>query len=175
MRDWLLSHYDALKDFAGPLATVFAALVATAITAIFAIAQARIARAQKDIALDKLKFDLLERRYRIYEAAKQLIEYIALHRDTDKINTDKVKQLYVTIDEARFYFDPDVRDFLTVLTDRAEAYYTVLFERDHISIDDPKWSATGDWLAERLAELRGMYADLPSKFEKALRFSQLQK
>jgi hypothetical protein len=175
MRVWLLSHYDALKDFAGPVATIFAALVATAITAIFALAQFRIAKAQKDIALDKLKFDLLERRNRIYEAAKGLIEYTALHMDTDHVDSMKIKVFYVTIDEARFYFDLEVRDFLKSLTDRAEAYYTALYARDHIPIDDPKWSATGVLLAGHLAELRKMYSELPGKFERALRFSRLQK
>jgi hypothetical protein len=76
MQEWFHSHYDFLKDFAGPAVTMFAALVAAAITGIFAYAQYRVASAQNNIALDKLKSDVFEHRYRIYTAAKELCELL---------------------------------------------------------------------------------------------------
>ena len=175
MPEFLHSHYDTLKDFAGPAATAFAALVATLITGSFAIAQYRLARAQKDIALDKLKHDLFERRYKIYSAAKETIEYITTHRDTDKIDTTKIRDLRITIDEARFFFDRETREFLERLVALSEDYYSTLYRRDHISIDDPQWGAVGGQLATYINEFRKLYADLPKAFEPALRFSQLQK
>jgi hypothetical protein len=168
------SHYEILKDFAGPFATVVAAILATAITAVFAVAQVRIAKSQKDIALDKLKFDLLERRYKIYDAAKNLIEYISSNRDTRKIDSNQIAELYVTIDEARFYFDPDIQIYLKALTYQAEKFLTELYERDNLSTEDPKWTAGGELLASRLALLRKMYSELPDKFERALGFTQLK-
>ena len=63
--------YEILKDFAGPVVTLIAASVAGTITFVLARIQARIAKSQRDIALDKLKFDLFQKRYEIYEASKQ--------------------------------------------------------------------------------------------------------
>jgi hypothetical protein len=78
-----MSTYAFLKDFAGPLATLTAAIAAAGITFYFNRSQNRIAQSQRDIAqsqrdiaLDKLKFDLLERRYDIYLAAKAFIQQV---------------------------------------------------------------------------------------------------
>src|SRR5664280_2325345 len=68
--------YAVLKDFAGPLATFSAAVVAIVVTVVFTKAQLRIAESQRDIAHDKLKYDLFKYRYEIYEAAKALIKYV---------------------------------------------------------------------------------------------------
>ena len=168
------SHYEVLKDFAGPFATVVASIIAAAITVVFAIAQVRIAKSQKDIALDKLKSDLFEHRYKIYDAAKNLIEYISSNGDTHKIDRNKIAKFYVTIDEARFYFDLDIQNFLEALTYEAENFITELYGRDNLSTEDPKWTAAGKLLASRLALLRVMYVELPNKFEHALSFTQLK-
>jgi len=50
--------YDVLKDFASPVITLITALIAGFITFTFNRNQAQLARSQRDIALDKLKFDL---------------------------------------------------------------------------------------------------------------------
>jgi hypothetical protein len=72
-----LGHvYELIKDFTSPVVTLSAAIVAGLITITFARIQANIAESQRDIALDRLKFDLFQRRYDIYEAAKQLIEHM---------------------------------------------------------------------------------------------------
>jgi hypothetical protein len=54
------AHPSALKDFAAPVATVFAASVAAWIALRLGKGQVAIARSQADIARDKLKFDLFE-------------------------------------------------------------------------------------------------------------------
>jgi HAMP domain-containing protein len=63
---------DLFQTFAVPLATIFVSVAALVVT----VAQWRIARAQKEIAYDKLKHDTFDRRYEIYQAAKALIEII---------------------------------------------------------------------------------------------------
>jgi hypothetical protein len=78
---WCLRHYDVLHDFAGPVATVIAAGAAVFVTwrlgrrqvaiaaqqATTAELQAATARQQADTALDRLRYDLFEKRYKIYD------------------------------------------------------------------------------------------------------------
>jgi hypothetical protein len=64
MWNWLT--IENARAFAVPVAIIIASIVA-----------ARVAKAQKDIAYDKLKFDLLDKRYAVFVAAKDLIECIA--------------------------------------------------------------------------------------------------
>jgi hypothetical protein len=63
-------YYDVARDFAGPTATVVAAVVAAWVTFHFNRIQMETARTQRDIAFDKLKLETLENRYEIYSAAK---------------------------------------------------------------------------------------------------------
>src|SRR5882757_8053862 len=102
-----MSTYDVLKDFAGPVATVIAAASALAVTAYFnfrqaaiATAQLKIAATQRDIASDKLKHDLFEKRYEIYDAAKSLMR-IASRYAYEKVPPETVIDLKVKLDEAR--------------------------------------------------------------------------
>jgi hypothetical protein len=169
------STYEVLKDFAGPAAAVVGAIVASVITFIFGRAQKRIAESQRDIALDKLKFDLLERRYAIYQATKQLLEHIALVRDLDSSEPGKVRSLYITLDEARFYFPPDVCGLLSQIHDASERFFIHLARREGISLDNAdEWATVAEILATDQQEFRGFYAALPQKFESALSFKQLK-
>jgi predicted transcriptional regulator len=52
------STYDILKDFAGPVAAIVGAFAAPIVALSLGRSQWRIAASQRDIALDKLKFDL---------------------------------------------------------------------------------------------------------------------
>jgi hypothetical protein len=56
------------KDFAGPIATIVAALVALSVTAYFAWHQKKIAKEQADIAKEKLRLDLYDRRFEIFSS-----------------------------------------------------------------------------------------------------------
>jgi hypothetical protein len=75
--------WEFAKTFAGPTAVFVASCAGILITYLLGINQARIARrqaevaeAQREIAYDKLKHDLFDKRYEIYQAAKQLIEKV---------------------------------------------------------------------------------------------------
>jgi hypothetical protein len=166
--------YQFAKDFASPIATFIATMTAAAITFTFARVQARIAASQRDIALDKLKFDLFRNRYEIYEAAKKLLEYVPFIDDIEKSDASKIRSLYVKIDEARFYFPSDICAVLKEITDRCELFFTHLAERDTIDMGDPeKWSRSADVLAKDQAALRTAYGLLPQTFAKTLAFKQL--
>src|ERR1700730_17460833 len=60
--------YQAFKDFAGPVATIIAALAAVGVTAYFAWHQKRIAEEQASIAREKLRHDLFERRWDVFDS-----------------------------------------------------------------------------------------------------------
>jgi hypothetical protein len=87
--------YELFKDFAGPFVALVGALAAAFITLRFGREQARIAQSQRDIALDKLKHDLFDRRYAIYSATKELLEYIPFITDIEKSDSTKIRSLYV--------------------------------------------------------------------------------
>ncbi len=166
--------YEIFKDFPSSVVTLIGASIAGVITFTFARIQMRIAKSQRDIALDKLKFDLFQKRYEIYIAAKQLIEQVSLVSDLNKSDPMKIRVLYVTIDEARFYFPPDICRLLTDLQAICERFFTHLAQRDQISIDNNDlWRALAETLAADQSELRALYASLPRRFEASLAFGQL--
>jgi hypothetical protein len=102
VHEWYLAHRAFLKDFAGPLATLFAALVAAIITAAFGYVQFVLARSRRDIALDKLKFDLYEKRYQVYVITKTMLEYQLGIRDAGELTPEKIEELVVSMNQARF-------------------------------------------------------------------------
>jgi hypothetical protein len=152
--------YLVLKDFAGPAAAIIGAIVAGIITFIISRGQRRIAQSQRDIALDQLKFNLLQRRYEIYQATKELLEYIPFVSDIGKSDSTKIRALSVKMDESRFYFPPDICNFLHDTRARCEVFLTRLGQRDAINIDEAG-SAMADALATDQTALRMIYQSLP--------------
>ena len=101
--------YDVLKDFASPVITLITALVAGFITFTFNRNQAQLARSQRDIALDKLKFDLFERRFSVYEAARNFLVSILT---TGKVEGDALLKFVSGMVEARWLLDESVARYL---------------------------------------------------------------
>src|ERR1700730_10943358 len=112
-----MTLYDVLKDFATPVVTLIAAGAATSITFVINRSLVRIAQSQRDIAFDRLKFDLHKKRYEIYEAAKTLLEHVAFVHDLKQSDPAKVRALYIRLDEARFYFPADIQTSLVEIHD----------------------------------------------------------
>jgi hypothetical protein len=83
MWDWLT--IENVRAF-GP--TVITSLVAAG----FSAAQLYVAKAQKDIAYEKLKLELFPKRYAIYVATKELIEHI-VSRDAYGINATFIRDI----------------------------------------------------------------------------------
>jgi len=170
----ILRTYGFFKDFASPIATTFAAIVAAAITYFFNRAQTRLAETQADVAVEKLRLDLFDKRYALYTAARHLIDYLAVQNDYEKVDYMKVRSFYVTLDEARFFLPDSVRKFLSELHQTSESFLKVLADRSKLSPDDDKaWRTTAVDAAANSAKLRDMYAKLPSIFEEALAFKQI--
>lgn len=170
-----MTAWEFAKDFAGPIATIIAAAAALAVTASFnrrqtaiASAQKDIAAAQRDIAADRLKADLFEKRYEIFLAAKALLTCTITYGH-EKLAAEKIRELKVKIDEARFFFPSDIQ----VLAQKIEAMCEDLMlrtdQRAQLSPDDANWSASGDDLAMRQGHARRLYAELPLLFQRDLR------
>jgi hypothetical protein len=160
-----------IEKFAGPAATVFASLVA----AVFAAAQFCVAKAQKDIAYDNLKFALFEKQNAIYLAAKELIEYIREGKGGRLEDVDLIREHYIALDEARFFFEPEIQDLLTNVEKECEGYLTTVDEKNMMNPeDDPEaYREKAQQAANRMKKLNEMYASLPKRFERALAFKQV--
>jgi hypothetical protein len=170
-----MTAWEFAKDFAGPIATVIAAAAALAVTAHFnrrqteiASAQKDIAAAQRDIAADKLKADLFEKRYEIYVAAKALLT-CAIKYGHEKLASEKIVELKIKLDEARFFFPSDIQALAQTIETMCEDLMLRTDQRAHLSSDEANWSATGDELAARQGHARRLYAELPVLFQRDLR------
>jgi hypothetical protein len=166
---------EFFKDFAGPIATIVASVVATVFAVLLSRGQQRIAQTQADVSIEKLKLDLFDKRYTIYSAAKQLIEHLTQKSDFKALDHMKIRALYVTLDEGRFFLPQTLREFLSHLQQASEEFIKVLADRANLSTDDAKaWSATADEAAALNAKLRGIYKGLPTRFEEVLSFKAIE-
>lgn len=167
-----MTAYDVLKDFAGPLATVCAAATAVGVTLYFNQRSIALARTQRDIALDKLRFDAWEKRYD--SQARELLSYLAQQYDFENIDSAKIRELRVKIDEARFFFGPSVRTFLSKIDNASETFLMNLSARyGAYEADDELIAELADKLANDTKLIRTLYAEMPEQFEHSLRLSQL--
>src|ERR1700730_3454861 len=98
--------YQMLKDFAGPVATIIAAFTV-----------AYFVKRQADTALDQLRYNLFKKRYAIYVTAKELITFIVCGIGRPGFDRRKIRQFYVTLDEARFFFSKDICVWLRTVED----------------------------------------------------------
>ncbi len=119
--------YDCFKDFAGPLATVFASLAALGVTWKFSSTQAKTAEAQKNINLDNLNFAVFDKRYEIYNATRAVIDHV---KTRDRASLDpEWRALNLKIGEGCFFFDEPTQAFLNevwTVSDR------ILLRRDQL-------------------------------------------
>jgi hypothetical protein len=89
---------STVKDFAGPVATVVAALTAVVVTGYFAHRQWRTAK-------DKLLLDLFDKRFALYEELRAAV----VRRGIDQNSVLDFKR---AISRAQFLFGPEVQTFL---------------------------------------------------------------
>ena len=179
---------EFFEKFAGPIATVFAAMTAAGVTIGFGVIQSRIARsqatsaaaqkdiakAQLDIAYDKLKVDLFDKRYEIYMAAKALIERVFTTSPVNHADPE-LKRLRLKVDEARFFFPPDTRAFCEEI--EATVYSILVAAQAVTGYDEnrPERIELRDQQAQAEIKLSNIYSELAKRFERDLGFEQLTK
>jgi hypothetical protein len=138
--DW----YQILHDFAGPVATFVAAVVAATITFYFNSVQAKIARqqaktarVQAELARVRLKHDLFDRRFAVFDAARHLLfDEIEVHRNV----TEAGFQAYLRgIANAIFLFDDeDLQNYLVDLRKQANLLRFLNSELNRLEIGEKR-------------------------------------
>jgi hypothetical protein len=109
--------YQFFKDFAGPIATIIASFAAVWVTVYFGRHQKRIAEEQTHIASEKLRHDLYDRRYRVFEAARRLLAHIASQRTA---SDEALRSFVIDTGDAVFLFADDMDIQLKEIRTRAQ-------------------------------------------------------
>jgi hypothetical protein len=171
-----MAVYDFLKDFAGPFATVVASGAALVVTWRFSASQAKIAEAQKDIALDKLNFDVFGKRYEIYLATRMLIDRIK-KKDHASLHPEEVRGLYLKMAEACFFFDKPMQAYINEVRTTSDRILLTRDQRELVDerLDEATWVTLGKTLSGDEASLSEMYRELLPAFERAMALTQLVK
>jgi hypothetical protein len=178
--------WEFFKTFAGPFAIIVASATAAWMTNKFGTIQAGIAReqaktaeaqkeiskSQRDIAYDKLKHDLFDKRYEVYSAAKSLIEEIFAKSPVDEANLE-IKRLRLKLDEARFFFPSDTRAFCESIEKHVFSLLVASHAARGYSEGHPERQKLRDKQAEAETALASIYPMLAEKFERDLGFDQL--
>jgi hypothetical protein len=166
--------YDFLKDFAGPVSTLIAAIAAVCVTIHFNRKQTEIAATQRDIAEDKLRDDVFGRRYEIYKAAKDLIEYVMHIRSSEKCDPTVVRGFYLKLDEAQFFFSSKLTAHLDDIRNSVEKMLTLIGTREIMYRgDDEQWAKSADEIGKLSYELNKTYGALPKRFAAEMAFRKV--
>jgi len=159
--------YPVAKDFAGPIVTLFAAIVAAIITWVFGLRQARIAEQQAKIAakqaqtaLDQLRYNLFEKRYAIYAKVQDLLRMMLNRHHDDEFTPSELAPYHVAIKEARFFFPATVCDWLQALWDTD----LTKFLEARLKPESPEF-------LEIMKTLLRRFEEMPDRFGEEMRFS----
>jgi len=156
----MLALYDFFKDFAGPLAIVIAACVAAWVTFTFSSKQTKIAQTQAEIASERLKFDLFERRMRTYDAIREVITEIVQH---DVVTNELINAYVRATDKVEFLFGPEIKDYLDDL-------YKTLLQHHAMgatleSLPDLQRSKAIDAQAQRFEKISSFYTEFSKRLK----------
>ena len=136
--------------------------------------QAETAKVEKDIAYDRLKYDLFEKRYEVYDAAKRLIEAIFAKTPID-VADPKIRELRLKLDEAQFFFPTDTRVFCEYIEQQIYEVLTVSRVLQTVNENHPDREKLQEKQATAEIELSKLYEQLPQTFERDLGFAQMMR
>jgi hypothetical protein len=100
--------YSIFKDFAGPIATIFASISALVVTAYFGWRQWQTAEKQWQTAEEKVHLDLFDRRYAVYEELCAIVSQYT----TEGVDQSNLFEFERAAVRARFLFGPEVTSVL---------------------------------------------------------------
>ena len=143
--------------------------------------QTKIAERQASTALDQLRYNLFEKMYAVYDAARDAVAIAFEKRTEDKI-PNELNTLFLRFEEVRYFFAPeiylfldqlraDIREFLQTNYNYRQKWLHNI-DSQHAEIRKLKLDAE----AELLELERALYVkqqNLPKTFEAALSFPQL--
>jgi hypothetical protein len=166
-----MTNIELLERLAGPIATVVASIAALTVTLVLGLVQARIARSQAntadaqrqiarvqlEIAYDRLKHDVFERRYEVYVAADKFIERGFTPERLD-LRDPELLRLSEKLGRARFLFPPDIQDICSRI------------QRLVFAVDEKHFP---EETSERRSELANIRSELTDRFQRHLSLEQL--
>jgi hypothetical protein len=174
------SAFGIVIALAGPVATVVAACAAVFVTyrlgtRQLAIAQnqATIASAQRDLAYERLKYDLFEKRYEIYLTARLAIEKITQHGTERPIQDMELLAQRIKLDEARFFFPPKTVSLIETIDKLVTSHEVARMSWDRFNDEDGVRLSEGEKMATAIDLLLKIYRKLPELFEAELGFALL--
>ena len=156
--------YSLAKDFAGPFATIVAALSAVAVTAYFSSQQAETARRQAKTGKDQLRLNLFDKRYAVYKDIEHHLGILLTTPDKPEANLSAA-MLFVAFGEAEFFFSPATCEWLKTVKDDCEAF------RSENAIRQEGKGAPQEY-ADLHHKLSGHFQAMPERFRDDLSFSQ---
>jgi hypothetical protein len=139
MWDWLHTHHDELQALS-PIATIVASLVAVSVTGVFAHLQFRVARGQRDIAHEKLKFDAFDRQYErraaIYQETRTFLREVFV----GNISDEKIMSYGLRALDAKFLFydDPVLHKYLAEVRTRVSMWHDAKTSAKTAQSDDER-------------------------------------
>jgi hypothetical protein len=158
MFEWVVQNHEVVRDLATPVVTIVVGFVAVFV-------QIHFNRKQSVVAEDKLKFDLFERRYAIYSAASEMVRFVTSSKEVPG-EENKYLELYIQLDQAHFFFDDDVCNFIVEILTNARKLIDLLS-----AAEDTGEARTQ--LRDTHLKLSRLYTAIPLRIGPALQYSQL--
>ena len=127
--------------------------IANSVTLVIAFAVAVIAFLQFKVAHDKLRLDLFDRRYKVYDATRRFLSVIA---KPERFEDSFLAEFYAATSDATFLFDTDVSEYLQQIRERAvymrlqDTFYQSKQGDNRPGIIDPV-NKDRVWISEQLA------------------------
>lgn len=127
-----------------------------------------IAYQQSRLAGVKLRHDLFDRRYALYNAAG---EFLADNLTEAKISEDKLKEYHRIIRPAAFVFDDDIAAYFKTISSRAQAVLAIMGQMDGMEAG-PERTALAKAKGSDLAWMMDQFDLMPSIFMPYMRLEQ---
>lgn len=161
--------YQILKDYAGPVATIIASITAARITWYFASRQATIAsqqantaKQQANTAFDQLRLNLFEKRFAIYNAARELLSDVI---NNPNLQGSDIIPLQAKLNEAEFFFPQEICEWLRAIRKDCSDFL-ILRGGQHL----PNAHTRAAEIASRSNHLFDALVEMPRRFESELGF-----
>jgi hypothetical protein len=150
-----------IESTAMALILPFATVVLAAVVTFVAVLQWRVAVLQWRVAGNKLRLDLFDRRYKVYEAIQKFVD--SINSDPEHV-ISYLNDFNVGTSNAEFLFEADVLNYIKLVREKAVDMLTArnLYERER---DDEertrnikKYGADRKWLVEQAKTMTKTFA-----------------
>jgi hypothetical protein len=158
---------ELAKAFAAPVAAIIASIVVATSAGVIAWRQWKTADQQAQTSLDQLRFALFKDRFAIYNNVKALLRMVINDSHKPDFDMFAVTEHYVVIDEARFFFSPELCERLQAVQADCQQF----LEGRARQPTDPDYNPRED--AARQTRLTEKFRGMAKTFEKELKFRQL--